>query len=186
MGKDKLMKGLESSDMKTTVRSTMHNDGIRRAMLVVAVICCSLPVFGADRKHSADLEGVTGDVHVIFAYSEKPNDIHIQKILSAGGTADLQMDEVRVVAATIPAEALRELESDPAVNYISADRPVHGSLDYSSTAVGGNVAYQSGYTGAGIGIAIVDSGVNQHADLNTSNSLFPTSRIVYSQSFVSA
>jgi hypothetical protein len=83
MRKDKLMKGLESSDMKTTDRSTMYKAGIRRATLVIALICCALPVLGADRKHSADLEGVTGDVHVIISYREKPNEMHIRRILAA-------------------------------------------------------------------------------------------------------
>ena len=39
-----------------------------------------------------------------------------------------------------------------------------------------NVAFQSGFTGNGIGIAIIDSGINPHADL--------LGRIVYSESFV--
>jgi len=49
--------------------------------------------------------------------------------------------------------------------------------------VNGDLAYASGWNGTGIGIAVIDSGVSSIYDLNTDDNL--SSRIVYSQSFVS-
>ena len=43
-------------------------------------------------------------------------------------------------------------------------------------------AWQSGYTGAGIGVALIDSGVNSHPDLN--RGFLGLSRVVWKQSFV--
>ena len=62
--------------------------------------------------------------------------------------------------------------------YISPDRQVAGTLDLSAAASGADIAYQAGYTGKGVGVAIVDSGIFNHPDL--------ASRIVYRQSFVAA
>src|SRR6202011_5806976 len=49
-------------------------------------------------------------------------------------------------------------------------------------AVNAFAAWQSGYTGAGIGIALIDSGVSSHPDL--SGGPWGSSRVVWNQSFV--
>jgi serine protease AprX len=68
------------------------------------------------------------------------------------------------------------IASLPDVAYISpANRHMNGLLDVTTQTVGANQAWSSGYTGAGIGVAVVDSGIAAHPDLG--------SRIVYSQSF---
>ena len=58
--------------------------------------------------------------------------------------------------------SLEALANDPEVAYISPDRPVHALLD--------TAAQQLGWTGKGIGIAIVDSGVSYHYDLSFTTS----------------
>ena len=63
------------------------------------------------------------------------------------------------------------------MRYVSPDRRIAGSLEYAAPTVGGDIAFQSGWTGSGVGVAIIDSGVaGDHPDLK--------SRIVYSQNFV--
>ncbi|HME08009.1 MAG TPA: S8 family peptidase [Bryobacteraceae bacterium] len=149
--------------------------------LAFAVVC--LPAPAGTNKHSADLDAVTsGDLHVIITFVQKPGSAHVRKIRSAGGTTERLLDAVNGVAATIPVQALLDLESDPAVRYVTLDRAVHPTLDYTTAAVNDNVAFQSGYTGTSIGVAIVDSGVSPHPDLNDANG---NSRIVYNESFVS-
>jgi len=49
-------------------------------------------------------------------------------------------------------------------------------------AVNAPFAWQSNYTGAGISVALIDSGVSSHPDLDLG--LLPLSRVVYNQSFV--
>ena len=56
------------------------------------------------------------------------------------------------------------------------------TLSNAAPAVNADFAWQSNYTGAGIGIALIDSGVANHPDLY--QGLFPISRVVYQQSFV--
>ncbi len=63
------------------------------------------------------------------------------------------------------------------MRYVSPDRRIAGSLEYAAPTVGGDIAFQSGWTGSGVGVAIIDSGVaGSIPDLK--------SRIVYSQNFV--
>ena len=47
-----------------------------------------------------------------------------------------------------------------------------------------NLAWQFGWTGTGVGVAVIDSGIASRHDLTTSNGV--TSRVVYRQSFVSS
>ena len=144
----------------------MKNNNIKKTILHgplvgLALIICSLPAFAGARKHSADLDSVAGpNVRVIISYSEKLESAHLRRIVFEGGSVEARLDHVRTIVATIPTAALPKLESAPGVSYISPDRPVHASLDFTTAAVNANVAYQSGYTGAGVGIAIVDSGIN--------------------------
>jgi serine protease AprX len=57
------------------------------------------------------------------------------------------------------------------------------ALDYGAETVNAPSAWQYGYVGTGIGVAVIDSGVDAHADLgNGSNQ--QGSRVVYSESFI--
>ena len=88
------------------------------------------------------------------------------------------------LAARIPAAALASLAADPTVKYISPDREVTPTLQFANPTTGAAQAFTAGWTGAGIGIAIIDSGVNNHPDL--ANATCTGNRIVYRQSFAPA
>ena len=81
------------------------------------------------------------------------------------------------------APASRSLSNSSDVLYITPDRSVNLLSDTATAAVNAPVAWKSNYTGSGIAVALIDSGVNTHPDLNGSSS---RSRVVYSQSFLSA
>ena len=73
--------------------------------------------------------------------------------------------------------------NDPDVTYISPNRKVRGSMDPVVTAVNADIASSQGWDGTGVGIAVIDSGVDTVDDLNSDGNSSP-SRVVYSQSFV--
>ena len=102
--------------------------------------------------------------------------MNIAKLLSLGGVINAQYVSIPAIAVKLPAVVVSILALDPAIAYISPDRAVAGTLDLTTAAVNADMAYQAGYTGAGVGIAIVDSGIYAHPDL--------ASRIVYRQSFI--
>jgi serine protease AprX len=66
--------------------------------------------------------------------------------------------------------------------YISLDRSLEPSLSNAARAVNAFSAWQSGYTGAGVGVALIDSGVFNHPDLR--GGFLGGSRVVWNQSFV--
>src|SRR3984957_9797128 len=82
----------------------------------------------------------------------------------------------------LTAAQIQTVSRDSNVNYISPNRPTKGTLDITTSAVNANIAWGMGYTGTGIGVAVIDSGIYAHDDLKTANG--SGSRIVYSQSFI--
>src|SRR6266851_5968215 len=106
----------------------------------------------------------------------------VNNILTLGGTILGQLPLINGVVALLDGNGIVSLSGQSNVVYISADRPLAPSLSNAASAVNAEFAWQSNYTGAGIGIALIDSGVNSHPDLNTG--ILPLSRVVYQQSFV--
>jgi len=88
---------------------------------------------------------------------------------------------INALAARLPAGALASLAQDPRVKYITPDRALAPTLQNAIPTVGADVAQRNGFDGRGIGVAIIDSGVNDHPDLL--NDGCTTSRIVYRQNF---
>jgi subtilisin family serine protease len=89
---------------------------------------------------------------------------------------------VRGGVYNFPLSALSRLANDPDVAYISPNRPVAGANDFTEATVGADVAQSYGWNGAGIGVAVIDSGISDHPDLH--DPATGLSRVVYNQSFV--
>src|SRR5712691_4838567 len=106
----------------------------------------------------------------------------VDGILKLGGAILGQLPLINGVVALLDGNGIQTLSNNSNVVYISLDRPLKPTLSNAASAVNAEFAWQSNYTGAGIGIALIDSGVNSHPDLNTG--ILPLSRVVYQQSFV--
>src|SRR5215469_525361 len=110
----------------------------------------------------------------------------IQKVLDAGGAHKSHLDIINGGLFHVPASQLSTLANDPDVAYISSDRQTIklSPYDYILDATNTNVVLQTGWSGRGVGVAVIDSGVNAtHPDLGTDTRL-PGSRVVFSQSLV--
>ncbi len=87
----------------------------------------------------------------------------------------------------LPVLFVKLLANDPSVKYISRDRKVKRTTEYAVPAINAAIAQSYGYTGAGIGVAVLDSGVTTgtygHPDLKASGGS-GVSRVVYSESFI--
>ena len=153
---------------------------LHRILLWSSLVASTAVSFAQTSKIAPDLQslitGLLTPVNVVVQYNSAPGLLGITELLSLGGTITQQYSSIPAVAVTLPAPVVSLLALNPAVSYISPDRQVQGILDLSAAASGADVAYQAGYTGKGIGVAIVDSGIYNHPDL--------ASRIVYRQSFV--
>jgi serine protease AprX len=98
-----------------------------------------------------------------------------------GGVVNTVFSLLNAVAATVPVANLVAISNQSNVAYISLDRSVNASLDYTSDAVNAPYAWNSGLDGTGIGIAVIDSGIYPHPDLTSASG---QSRIVYRKSFI--
>src|SRR6202040_3529571 len=106
----------------------------------------------------------------------------LNNILTLGGRILGQVPLVNGVVALLDGNGIVSLSNQSNVVYISQDRPLTPSLNNAASAVNAEFAWQSNYTGAGVGVALIDSGLSNNLDLN--QGILPVSRVVYRQSFV--
>src|SRR5215471_17473870 len=134
------------------------------------------------RKIAPDLKGINPDkpVDVIVQFRHPPMPTELSEV-GAATKAELPLLNARLV--TVKAGDIASLATHSNVAYVSPDRKLRGALDHVVSAVNADLAYANGWNGTGIGVAVLDSGVNSIYDLNSDGNTNP-SRIVYSQSFV--
>jgi serine protease AprX len=164
------------------VLSSMSAHGISRAATVQNGGPSSK--FSSDIKRGVDRNGM---VTVIVQHRQMPSDAHLQAMHSRGATIRSKFRHIRAVTMRVPVSMLAELANDPNVAYITPDRSqkmaANPVTEEFATAVEADIAAsQYGFDGTGIGVAVIDSGISAHPDLNGANG---TSRVIYSQSFVS-
>ncbi|MBZ5507655.1 MAG: S8 family peptidase [Acidobacteriia bacterium] len=112
-------------------------------------------------------------------------DKHRQKMIGLGAANKSSLGVINGTVFRIPATMLPVLEQDPDITYVSPDRKsIHLSQeDFVLDATQSSGVINAGYTGVGIGVAVIDSGIRvNHPDLMNLNTGY--SRVVYSQSFI--
>jgi serine protease AprX len=153
-----------------------------RKLALIGLFMFSASAFGKHAKIANDLDTTPGkNVDVIVTYNHAVTTSQHQKVFARGGTLRTELKSVKGGAYTMPSDAIEDLANDPEVAHISPDRKLGAFLDNSAGAVNAAAAWQAGYDGTGIGIAIIDSGISSRADLNNSKGV---SRVVYSHTFV--
>src|SRR5713226_4584815 len=162
--------------------------GARFALLALLVLLAAGLSLADGNKHklSNDLDALKGGHHgatvdVIIQFNQTPTPAHHQKVQNKGGVLKTRLDFIKAAHYSVPVEALDDLADDPDVAYISPNRPVKGALDTTVATVNGGYAQTLGLTGAGIGVAVIDSGISDIPDLHDSSG---SNEVVYSQSFV--
>src|SRR6266516_3573354 len=164
--------------------------GARLALLtLITLLVAGLCLADGKHKLSKDLDALKGShsgatVDVIIQFNQTPTDAHHQKVQNKGGVLKTKLDFIKGAHYSVPVESLDALADDPDVAYISPDRRLSGSLDNTAAAVNAKVAWQSGWDGTGIGVAVIDSGITYHTDLYGTTGSGGKLRILYSQDFV--
>src|SRR5271165_5944572 len=152
---------------------------MKRIVQVVLITLAGSLAF-AGPKIASDMPASTrdGTVEVIVQYRAFPSHGEGARI----GQVHRAFRSIPAVHMTVPLASLASLAADPRVAYISPNRKTTGFLDVTTQTVKANELWQSGFDGTGVGIAVIDSGVSLHKDLNTADGLH--SRVVFSESFV--
>jgi serine protease AprX len=153
----------------------------KRLAAVWLLLALASTAFANNSKISPDLQALLGNssttVKVIVQYNSLPS---VNLLL--GGVVKQVFSLINAVAGTVGVSDLVALSNQPNVSYISLDRSLVASLDYSTNGVNAPVAWSSGWDGTGVGVAIIDSGIYSHPDLLSSQT--GQSRVVYRQSFI--
>ncbi|HWJ47706.1 MAG TPA: S8 family serine peptidase, partial [Candidatus Udaeobacter sp.] len=124
----------------------------------------------------------TQTVRVIVQYKQVPTTTHYSTMQGRGARLHTKLHMIKGAAFTIPASALPALEADPNVESVTIDHPLTLMDDTTDNVIGAASAWNSGFTGAGIGVAVIDSGINDsHPDLW--DATHTSSRVVYHQDF---
>src|SRR5437879_3113387 len=140
----------------------------------------------ADRhKVSKDLADKLGQadaaVDIVVRYNGDPSDAELAAWTAKGANLKDHMRRLRTATFHVPAGLIDTLSDNPNVAYISIDRPVAAQFDYAEQAVNVPVAWAQGLDGSGVGIALIDSGIANHDDLEQANS--HKSRVIYREVF---
>ena len=167
----------------------------RTAVLLMLVLAVPMALFADNSKISPDLQGLspTSKVQVIVQYAPGTQvncggllglvGCLVNDVLKLGGTLLGDLPLVNGVVALLDGNGIASLSNQANVTYISRDRALTPFVNNAAPAINAQAAWNSNYTGNGIGVALIDSGVNNHPDFYTG--LLPFSRVVYNQSFIS-
>jgi len=160
------------------------------SLILGASLAFAAPASGANdlRKVSRELRHLPRRqrVDVIVQYRMQPSRAQVKRVLVSGGSLRKQLNVIHGAAFTATAGSLAALAQDPNVTHISLDRPIRAtsvSTDFYDQAVLAPYAWSANLNGSGIGVAVIDSGINGGRDFALSNGT--GSRIIYSRNFVS-
>ena len=152
-----------------------------RLAALALLVACGMAM--AASKVSADLQQMMANqksIGVLVQFTRVPTSTDLQPFTSTQIVRKFR--HVKAVHVILTPAEIQALEQNPQVTYMSPNRALAGTLDVTTQTVGANTAWQSGYNGTGVGVAVIDSGVYAHDDLKSSTG---ANRIVYSQSYVS-
>jgi subtilisin family serine protease len=105
-----------------------------------------------------------GESDVIVEFNDDADD---SDVVRGFGRKGLRLKSVKGRVLRIPNAQLTRLAAHPRVKRIHHDRPVEGEVARTALTIGSRaVVALMGYTGAGVGVAVIDSGIsNWHDDL---------------------
>ncbi len=120
-------------------------------------------------QHLNELADGNGETDVIVEFhDDKDGD---KRINNNGGRAGKRLRILKARTARVPNALLKKLADDSHVKRVHIDREVEGDIARTTATVGArNVHMQYGYDGAGVGVAVIDSGITPwHDDLTVNN-----------------
>src|ERR1700731_1851153 len=105
--------------------------------------------------------------NVIVQYQAPPTGLDILTLQLLGGVVKQTFSAIPAVLVQLPAINLLTIANILNVVYVSPDRSLGGSLNNATKNVNAPAAWQLGYDGSGIGVAVIDSGIANHPDLSS-------------------
>jgi serine protease AprX len=158
----------ESTLMRTVVSR------VRPIVFIVALLWATVPAFAQGRKLGplADRASTmsSGFSAVVIQGTDVTSLAEIRSFVQGhGGFAGRDLPIINGHAAVLPNAFIKALSDSPAVLRVSIDRDTTLAMERTGATVGATtIRQQLGYTGAGIGVALIDSGITSwHDDLSS-------------------
>ncbi|HYR87099.1 MAG TPA: S8 family peptidase [Terriglobia bacterium] len=105
-------------------------------------------------------------IRVIIQHISPSNANDDDDVVKKGGTTTHKYSNLKMRAVEVTADKVEKLADSKNVKYVSLDERVHSFSGEPRVASGAALATQTyGVTGAGIGVAVIDSGIAAHPDL---------------------
>ena len=134
-------------------------------------------------KLSRDLEAhaASETLPVIIQYKKDPGAAEENRLAAHGGLLTPTIHSINAHAGTMSRSQLDDLANDPNVAYITPDRslaardnssssaPCVSTPEFTTEPINAPAVWQKGYTGTGIGVAVIDSGISPVDDLSTTS-----------------
>src|SRR5689334_14870561 len=116
--------------------------------------------------NDATEDAINGTSNVIIEFNDETDSVNLVKAF--GGKTGRRLGILKARVAKLSNRQLKALANDKRVKRIHLDRPAEGLVGRESVTVGARAVQDlMGYNGAGVGVAIVDSGVaGWHDDLS--------------------
>ncbi len=154
---------------------------MKKSILIALILSLASVAFAAS-KLSSDLPPGNSNalVNVIVQFKTLPTKDEL-KLFGPYGQVKKTFNSINAIFVTVSPGLFAALQADSNVKYVSPNRAQRSFLDLTTAAVSAGVAWQSGFDGTGVGIAIIDSGIALKHDLTGPNGV--TSRVVYSENF---
>lgn len=122
--------------------------------------------------------GVSSISAIVF-YKEEATTSCKKHLESKGVKIKYELPLINAYAVEIEGGILEDTAKADVVQYISDDVKMSSLLNVAAQEVGASIANDTGYTGKGIGIAILDTGIYPHQDFTR-----PRNRIIAFKDFV--
>ena len=128
------------------------------AALCAAVVVAALAALTVDADRARDI------VRIAAGHSSAELLPLVERL---GGTAGPRLDIINAQIVELPSTSIAALARHPLIDGFSLDRTVAGTMERTSATIGATAVRESlGYDGAGVGVAIIDSGITSwHDDL---------------------
>jgi subtilisin family serine protease len=140
-------------------------NGMKRLSIMLPIILVLLLAF----SNTAAMAAPPEKVNVLIGFGRTPGQTEEALVRGLGGDVKYTYRIIPAISASIPETAIPGLLRNPQVTIIEPDIQVHligDTYPWGVTQIGAYTVHQSGITGQGVKVAILDSGIDYtHPDL---------------------